>query len=87
MPQSKGQVGQAKGASMSQPVARQPADPVGSDGAFGVAPSGVLTFKTWKASHRNVNSWFCLKNLGDLASIPAPPCALAAFGGVRPAGP
>ena len=36
------------------------------------APGGILTFKTWKASHKNVNSWVCLKNLGDLASVPVP---------------
>lgn len=72
---------------MSQAAAWQPADLVGSDGAFGLAPSGVLTFKTWKASRKNVNPRFCLKNLRDLASTPAPPCPLAAFEGVRPAGP
>lgn len=72
---------------MVEAAAWQPTGPVGSASAFGLAPGGVLTFKNWKASHKNVNSGFCLKNLGDLASFPVSACPQAAFECVGPAGP
>ena len=44
---------------------------MGSAGAFGLAPGGILTFKNYKASHKNVNSWVCLRTQ-EIWPVPSP---------------